>query len=67
LNLALRGSLFLPTTPCAVPIITSTRSSYLNFCPLYSAKKLEPNTPSPLGTIEFGEEGKGSGRRLSNS
>jgi hypothetical protein len=48
-------------------MITSTRSSYLNFCPLYSAKKIDPNTPTPLETIEFGKEGKGWGRRLSNS
>ncbi len=48
-----------------MPTITSTRSLYLNFCPLYSAKNSDPNTPSPLDTLkgEGGGDGRGVGGR----
>ncbi len=42
LNLAFRGSQFFPTSPCPVPIMTSTRSLNLNFCPLCSANNSAP-------------------------
>jgi hypothetical protein len=57
LNLALRGSHFFPTTPCPVPMIISTRSLYLNFCPLYSANFSAP----PLDNITKVGGGIGGG------
>jgi hypothetical protein len=54
LNLALMGSHFFPTTPCPVPMITSTRSSYLNFCPLYIANNSPPNPGEGTGSRRGG-------------
>ncbi len=55
LNLAFKGSHFFPTTPCPVPIMTSTRSLYLHFCPLCSAN----NSAPPLDNFTQGLSGRG--------